>query len=101
MDNNNNLAELEDGYSSTKDISIQKRNNFSLNAASLLIILGFMAAIAIIFYKNINNNSINKDAMLLRQVELLNILKTSQSQQEMEYAVQEYDSLARVIQTME
>lgn len=101
MDNNNNLVELEDGYSKTENSSIKKGNAFSLNIASLLLIVGFVVMIAMTFYKNISDTSINRDAILLRQVELLNILKTSQNDQEMEYVVQEYDSLARVIQAID
>lgn len=101
MDNNNNLIELEDGYSKTESISTKKRNALSLNIVSLLLVAGFAVMIAMTFYKSISDASINRDAILLRQVELLNILKTSQNEQEMEYAVQEYDSLARVIQEID
>ncbi|MGH1336205.1 MAG: hypothetical protein ACRBFS_08760 [Aureispira sp.] len=101
MNNDNDLLELNDGNHDAADTINTKKEALSINLLGVIIVLGFLVVIGMIFLKNASNNHISRDVILLRQVELLNILKTSRNQQEMQYVVNEYDSLALILEQID
>ena len=69
--------------------------------ASLLIIVGFMVVIAINFFRSLSSNAQTRNAILNRQVELLNQLKQETNEDDMQNLLSEYDSLSTVLSDLE
>ena len=101
MNNDNDLLELYDNYQEVEEAIDKKKDPLSINLLGIIMVLGFLVVIGMILFKNLSNEHVNREVLLLRQVELLNILKTSRNQQEMHYAVNEYDSLAHILERID
>lgn len=101
MNNDNDLLELYDNDQDAEGALDKNKEPFSINLLGVIMVLGFLVVIGMILFKNLSNEQVNREALLLRQVELLNILKTSQNQQEIHFAVNEYDSLARILEKID
>lgn len=71
------------------------------NLAGVAIVIGFLVVIGITIFKNFSEQQINKETIRFRQGELLDVLKTSNNELETQKAVQEYDSLNRMLDIME
>lgn len=68
--------------------------------ASLLIIVGFIIVIGINFFKSLSNSSLQRDAVLGRQVELLNQLKSTDDAPQVQRLISEYDSLSVILENI-
>ena len=71
------------------------------NRVYFYMLLVFMVCIAIKFFQSLSDDSLAEDVIIGRQVELLNVVKNSNDQQEVRAAVQEYDSLEQVLQALD
>jgi hypothetical protein len=103
MIDDDNLEGLSDNSYQQEVPTVSKKERFPIvtSLVSVGLVIGFVALIGFIFYKSLNSSSFNRDKILLRQVELLNVLKMSSDEQEMQQVVNEYDSLARVLEVID
>lgn len=83
-------------------LAIRADKRFSItNLTGIIMIIGFLVVIGLTISKSFSEQQINKKTILLRQGDLLNILKTSNNELETQQAVYEYDSLTRILDIIE
>jgi len=76
--------------------------SFSItNLIGIIMVIGFLVVIGITISKSFFEQQINKEIILFRQGELLNILKNSNNELETQQAVHQYDSLTRILDIIE
>ncbi len=99
-DNDDLLEIYDDNKGPEFDFFEQKKEN-NENFVYFLIMMGFLLCLAIKFFQSLPDNGPDEDAIVVRQVELLRIIQVSKDEQLVQSAVQEYDSLATVLQQIE
>ncbi len=95
MNNDDDLLEVYDEKETTARTT--EKSPSPINWIGAFLVLGFLLVIGMIFFKKPSNRFLDRDVVLMRQVELLNVLKTSNDKQEIQQVVNEYDSLALVL----
>lgn len=68
---------------------------------SLFIIIGFMIVIGINFIRSLSNQYSHRDAIINRQVKLLNRLKNETEERYIQAILTEYDSLSTLLDELE
>lgn len=97
----NNTNDFVESYDDSNNNLPTTTDTPSINWFGLLMVAGFLIVIGSILYKNFFNEQLNRDAILLRQVELLNVLKTNNNEETVQQVVNEYDSLARILEAID
>lgn len=98
--NNNDLLESYDDNDSDYDFFQESKENTS-NRAYGFIMLAFLIILGIKFVMSLTDTSADVNAIVIRQVQLLRVVEEANSEQEVQAAVAEYDSLARVRSALE
>jgi len=66
-----------------------------------VMLMVMLVCIGIKFFQSLPGNGPNEDTIIFRQVQLLKIVQESNEEQEVQAAIQEYDSLSLILQEME
>jgi hypothetical protein len=100
--NNDDLLESynDDDSDQEYDFFQESKENTS-NIAYSFVMFGFLIMFGIKFAMSLTDTSPDMNAIVIRQVQLLKIVENSNEEQEVQAAVAEYDSLARVIENLE
>jgi hypothetical protein len=77
------------------------KSSFMTNLTGVIMVIGFLVVIGITILKSFSQRQVNKEIILFRQGELLDILKTSTNELETQKAVHEYDSLTHILELLE
>jgi hypothetical protein len=100
--NNDDLLESYDDNDSDSDYDFfQESKESTNNTAYGFLMLGFLILFGIKFVMSLTDTSPDINAIVIRQVQLLKVVEQSDSEQEIQVAVAEYDSLVRVLNTLE
>lgn len=98
--NNDDLLESYDENDSDYDFFQESKENTS-NIAYSFIMLAFLSILGVKFVMSLTDTSADVNAIVIRQVQLLKVVEQANSEQEVQAAIVEYDSLARVRSTLE
>lgn len=99
-DNDDLLETYDDNDGSEYDYFQESKENAS-NLAYGFLMLGFLVLIGIKFFQSLSDTGSDENTIVIRQVQLLKVIKNSQDEQERNAAIIEYDSLARVLELLE
>lgn len=94
------LLEIYDDRNKPEDNYFANSKKETSDFVYFLILIGFLICIAIKFIQSLNTNTQNKDAVIIRQVQLLKIIRDSNNENEVFPALQEYDSLEQVLESL-
>jgi hypothetical protein len=98
--NNDDLLESYDDNNADYDYFQESKESTS-NRAYGFVMIGFLILFGIKFVMSLTDTSPDISTIVIRQVQLLKIVEQADSEQEARAAVAEYDSLARVLETLE
>lgn len=98
--NNDDLLEPYEDNSSEYDFFEESKENTS-NIAYSFVMIGFLVLFGIKFIMSLSDTGPDTNAIVIRQVKLLDIIKNAQNEEEAQAAVIEYDSLSRVLDVLE
>ena len=98
--NNDDLLESYDDNDSDYDFFQESKKNTS-NIAYGFMMLAFLIILGVKFVMSLTDTSSDVNAIVIRQVQLLKVVEQANSEQEVQAAIVEYDSLARVRSTLE
>ena len=100
-DNDDDLLEI---YNEQPDDSFNyfhDRQESTSNTFYFFIMIGFLVCFGIKFFQSLMDDGPDENAIVLRQVQLLKTVQSSQDQAEIDQAIQEYDSLAQILERLE
>lgn len=98
--NNDDLLESYNDNESDYDFFQESKESTS-NIAYGFLMIGFFVVIGIKFFLSLTDTTPDENAIVIRQVQLLKAVEQADSEQEVQAAVAEYDSLANVLSRME
>lgn len=98
--NNDDLLESYDDKESDYDFFQESKESTS-NIAYGFLMIGFFVVLGIKFFQSLTDTTPDANAIVIRQVQLLKVVEQANSEQEVQAAVAEYDSLANVLSRME
>lgn len=79
----------------------QESKETTSSIAYSFIILGFLIVLGIKFVMSLTDKTPDINAIVIRQVQLLKIVEKANTEAEVQAAIVEYDSLARVLDNLE
>ena len=94
------LLESYDDDNSEYDFFQESKENTS-NVAYTFVVLGFLIVLGIKFVMSLTDTTPDVNAIVIRQVQLLKIAEKAETETEVQAAIVEYDSLARVLDALE
>jgi hypothetical protein len=98
---NQDLLEIYDNNDKPEyDFFAESKDNAAGRVYFFMLIV-MLICIGIKFFQSLPSNGPNEDAIIFRQVQLLNIVQKSKEEQEIKAAIQEYDSLSVLLQEIE
>lgn len=100
-DNNNDLLDIEEHNQRPEQHYFQASREETSNLVYGWMMLGFLILLGIKFVQSLTDTSTSENAIIARQVQLLEVIQNSKNEQEVEQAVQEYDSLGKVLENLE
>jgi hypothetical protein len=79
----------------------QESKESTNNLAYGFLMLAFLLILGIKFVMSLTDTTPDVNAIVIRQVQLLKVVEQANSEQEIQAAVAEYDSLANLLNTLE
>lgn len=98
--NDDDLLEPYEEHSSDYDFFEESKENTS-NIAYSFVMIGFLVLLGIKFIMSLSDTGPDRNAIVIRQVKLLDVIKNAQNEEEAQTAIIEYDSLSRVLDVLE
>lgn len=98
--NDDDLLESYNDQESEYDFFQESKESTS-NVAYGFLMLGFFVILGIKFVMSLTDTTPDINAIVSRQVKLLKVIEKADSEQEVQTAVAEYDSLANILNTLE
>jgi len=101
MKDNDDLLELFDDDQEAEFDYFETQKEERNDVFYSIITIGFLVVLGIRFFQTLPGDGPNEDAIIMRQAQLLRVVQTTQDSTTVQAAIQEYDSLEQVLQSIQ